>query len=1157
MKKKLTETIQCFGFQKKISKILLLMKLVTFFLILGTLASSATSYSQAMKFDLRMKNSTVEEILQTIESSSEFIFIYDADLIKSLEKISITVRASTIEEILSKLFEDMSVEYLIDDRQVFLYEKEQKIETNSPSVENIVLQQPRMRDITGKVTDSDGLPLIGVSIVVKGSTIGTITDALGNFTITVPSDAQFMVFSYVGKLTQEVSIVDRTIIEIILIEETLGFEELVVVGYGTQRKVNVTGAVSSVGSEVLESRPIANIAQGLQGIIPNLNITQSTGAPGLGSDFNIRGFTSINGGDPLILIDNVPMDINLINPNDIESISVLKDASSAAIYGARAAFGVILITTKSGKKSGQPKVNLSMNYSINKPTAVFQEMDVLERMNYMNAASSYHSGTYYSSFTERYQEKILANYYDPSQPDAFIDSLNPKQWLMCANTNWTDVLFRDSYPQQNYNASLSGGTERFTYYSSLSYYQQIGIPKNFDEKYNRYNFNANLKYNLTDWAVIGSKISVINSDKIYPADVETDAYAESMLSFNPNTYSNYAVYWPDGNYASNGSVMNMVQLHKEGGYRTRDINDVWLTGSLRLTPIKNMSLNIDYSSGFKNRENMGYYKLLPMYYADGSISGYYPGTMPSKVTRTFRKDLTHTFNAYADYENTFSERHFFKVLLGFNQELYTYHTFTASRDNLIVETLPSMDLAYGEKAVEDATAHYAIRGSFGRLNYIFDNRYFFEFNGRYDGTSKFPKDDRFKFFPSASLGWRLDNEPYLAVLKSAFDMLKLRLSYGSLGNQNVTSYYPYIASYSSAEVLYLLGGEKPMTVIAPGLVSPTLTWETVTQSNVGVDLAMLNNRLSASVDFYRRDTKDMLTKSVTLPAVLAVSEPNTNAADLRTTGFDLSVMWKQRTDQVKWSVQILLSDNTSTITKFSNPVGLISNYYVGKNIGDIWGLVTGGIFQTDSAAATLNQNNIATRQRGAGDLYFVDLNGDSVISKGLSTLDDPGDQKIIGNNTPRYSYGLISEVEWKGFDLKIFFQGIAKRDLVLNENLWIKIYRDEWNSINKILTDWWSPEDPDAFFPRPLYKDGTDVTAVQTRFLQNAAYLRLKQLTLGYTIPKSLTQKIMMERIKVYFSGNNLWEINNIIGKIADPETTGADAYPIYRSYSFGVNINF
>ena len=1015
------------------------------------------------------------------------------------------------------------------------------------------------RQISGTVTDLNGDPLPGVAVSIKGRNVGTATDIDGKYTLNnVPTNA-ILVFSFVGMRTQEIPVGNQDVLDTTLKEDAIGLEEVVAIGYGSRKKVNLTGAVSQVSSEVLENRPITNIGQGLQGTIPNLNITQTTGTLGSGSNFNVRGFTSINGGSPLILVNNIPMDINLINPNDVESVSVLKDASSAAIYGARAAFGVILITTKSGKKRDKPTVSLSMNYGINSPVVKFRSLDAMQRMEYMNTGSYRTNGAPYSQFNELRGPLVIAYYNDPeNNPSTSPNPQSPNSWIYHGNTDWGSILLRDYMPQQQYTATVSGGSDSFDYYTSLSYFNQIGIPKQFDETYNRYNFMTNLNYKVFEWLKVGTKVSFTTAKKMYPPNQSANHHDEYNSAYQYHAWPNIPPYDANGKYFSTGSVPNMIQFEKEGGYRSRNIDDLWLTANAVLTPIKNVTFNIDYSTNFKFQDDLSTWRKLEMYFVDGSVSGYFPYTNPSQVTKSNGKTRYYTFNAFADYQNTFG-KHNVHAMVGFNQENSTYQWFEARRDKLMVETMPYMNLAYGEKYTSDSASEFAIRGAFARLNYDYDNRYLFEFNTRYDGSSKFPQKDRFAFFPSASFGWRLENEPYLEELKNTFDMLKLRASYGSLGNQSVASNYPYIATYSSGQVGFLIGEERPMTLYAPGLVSPTLTWETVEQMNLGVDFAVLKSRLNASFDIYRRNTLNMLTRSATLPAVLAVSEPSENAADLKTIGWDLSVEWRQTSQEVKWGIKLLLSDYKSTISRFSNPTGIFSDYYVGKNIGEIWGFVTDRIAQTDEEAQALDMRNVVGLKRKAGDLIFTDLNGDGKITYGKSTLDDPGDRKVIGNNTPRYSFGFTTDVAWKGFDLNIFFQGIGKRDVWLNGRYWLNSWNDEWTSQSKVIEDWWTPENPDAFFPTPLITGGSDVTQVQTRYLQNASYIRLKNFTLGYTIPTQLIQRLRIEKLRVFFAGYNLWERTGIYRYklLADPEMNNTYQTPINRTYSFGLNISF
>ena len=460
--------------------------------------------------------------------------------------------------------------------------------------------------------------------------------------------------------TQEIPSENRTLIDVVLTENAINLEEVVVVGYGTQKKVNLTGAVSNVDSKVLESRPITNLGQGLQGTISNLNITQDNGSLGTSTSFNIRGNTSINGGSPLILVNGIPMDPNLISPNDIDNISVLKDAASAAIYGARAAYGVILITTKSGIKKDKPTVSLSMNYSINQPTIRFEVMDVVERFTYLNQGSLNETGSRYWSWDEYYEAAVMAHYNDPTQPEVFQHPLYPPSiWAYCGNTNWPRVLLRDNYPMQQYSASVSGGTDNFNYYSSFSYLNEEGIAKHFDEKYNRYNFMTNLNYNVTKWLNVGTKISINTSDKKYPSYID-----ENLINFSVISWPHIPVYLPNGYWAGSG-LDNMVQIQEEGGYQSRDIHDAWLTGLIKLTPFKNMTINLDYSFNSSNSKEEKFVKDVPAYNKTGFI-GY--NIYPSSITKNNSDNKYYAFNAYADYEKTFNAKHYFKIMVGFNQE---------------------------------------------------------------------------------------------------------------------------------------------------------------------------------------------------------------------------------------------------------------------------------------------------------------------------------------------------------------------------------------------------------------------------------------------------------------------------------------------------------
>src|SRR5687768_16611202 len=485
---------------------------------------------------------------------------------------------------------------------------------------SLVFFQQAETVISGKVKAESGEFLPGVNVILKGTTVGTVTDADGYYTLSVPDLNGTLVFSYIGYANLEVPINGRTTLDASLAEDVQRLAEVVVVGYGTQEKINLTGAVSTVGPEALESRPITTIGQGLQGTISNLNITQGDGSLGSGATFNVRGNTSINGGSPLVLVDGIPMDINLLNPNDVESVTVLKDAASAAIYGARAAYGVILVTTKKGKSNGgKPRVALTTLFSSNSPTTRIDFIDTKDRIGYMNEAYMRVNGRNY--YDDIKIAAMMAHYNDPSQPAAIIHPTNPAEWTGVANTNWEDILMNDSYPMQQHTASVSGGSEKFDYYTSFSYLHQKGLTNRdlFDEHFNRYNVMTNVNYDVLDWVTIGTKISLNNSDKRFPPNYPwfRNEFPEGGTIYQTNVYSTQPYRNPDGTWSHEGSIANPAQILTEGGHQTRNINDLWMTGVVRLTPVKNLNINLDYSTNAKDRKDMSYVSLVPFYNVNG------------------------------------------------------------------------------------------------------------------------------------------------------------------------------------------------------------------------------------------------------------------------------------------------------------------------------------------------------------------------------------------------------------------------------------------------------------------------------------------------------------------------------------------------------------
>ena len=1020
----------------------------------------------------------------------------------------------------------------------------------------------------GVVTDTTGETVIGASVVVKGTTNGTITGLDGDFSLSGVTKGSILVVSFVGYQNTEVKWNGQPL-TIVLKEDTKVLDEVVVVGYGTQKKANLSGAVAAVDGKVLQDRPITNIGQGLQGVVPNLNITMNNGgAPGATSSFNIRGNTSLNGGSPLVLVDNVQMDANLVNPDDIESISVLKDAASASIYGARAAYGVILITTKKGKKSDKPTVSLSATGYWQSPALTFHNVNSMQYLTMMDEAyqNDGGSGHYFKSQVYQYAEDYFNGKYD--SPVFFDTAYDTYKYGYCGNTDWWDELYKTSF-SQIYTANISGGNDRTTYYASVSMNDQGGILKAGDDKYNKYNANVNISSNITKWLNVSAKIAHTYTDELHPTGGTT--------AMNSTAYSGLSSYsgmmkgdlsplmpvkHPDGHYAGQGSYTNPVAIMEQGGNAQYKQNDLWMTGAVKITPIKGLVINADYTWNFYGKSSNQHVQNFYDYTAVPGTENYYPWTNPSSVTVTNNDDYYNAFNAFAEYTFSLKEKHNFKVMVGYNQENKHKKYHYAGRKNLIDSSNPSLNLAYGDMAMNGSETHWSVNGFFARINYDYKGKYLLELNGRYDGSSKFPHGDRYAFFPSASVAWRVSEEKFWEPIRGWFDNFKLRASYGSLGNQALDESrygnFPYLATYGiNTKYGALLNGTRPVAVSVPGLVSASFTWETVNQIDFGFDASFFGGRLNTSFDWYRRNTKDMLTAGQALPAVLGTSVPQENAADMKTVGWEVSLEWNDRlSNGFGYHIKGVLSDYQASITKFSNPTTLLGTHYVGEKLNEIWGYVSNGLFQSDEDAKAADQSYLSGGSWGAGDVKYEDLNNDGKIDIGKNTLDDSGDRKIIGNSTPRYSYGITAGFDYKGFDFEMFWQGIGKRDYWLGgSQFWG--FTDEWCTPLTSSLDYWTEDNRDAYFPR-LHHYGVNGGnhQVSTRYLQNAAYLRLKNVVLGYTIPRSITEKVKISRLRVFVQGENLLTFTPLIDSY-DPETLNNMTYPINKKISVGLNLTF
>lgn len=1127
------------------------MKITTFLLLSCVFCTFAeNAHSQNARVSINKKNVQLDKILNEIEQQTDYLFIYN-NQVNVNKKVSLKAKNKPVAKVLEELLADSGITYSVEGNHIVL------------GKQDMAAAPQQKGTVKGKVIDTNGDPVIGANIVEKGTTNGTTTDVEGNFSINT-SSGNTLIITFIGYIRQEVKADTKRKMEIILQEDSETLEEVVVVGYGTMKKADLTGSVATVGSDVIEDRPLTNLGAGLQGAIANLNISSSNGAPGTGSTFNIRGTTNLSGGGPLILVDGIEMDPNLINPQDVKDVTVLKDAASASIYGARAAFGVILITTKTGFVTQKPVVSLSANYSINVPTVHADYMNSMEYTQWMNDANTTSNGSNY--FDDITMEHVRNYYNDPQNnlPVFHHPDDSPSKYRYCGNTDWYEALNKNSYSMQQYNISVQGGSETAKYMTSAGMFQQDGISKWTDEDYKRFNVLQHVNYKVNNWLQVGLRATL---SMVKMNTGPQNKYGNNSLgaTIPGDSRPLMPVYHPDGHFAGycgDGYFTNQAAWLSQGGSAEMRNNNMYATAFAKLTPFEGLEINFDYTYNYYNYSFKNHVREYIDYDADGNPGSIFPHTSPNQVSYNKRESQYDVINAYATYKKKFNKVHAFEGMIGFNQENATYKGVGLSRNNLIANDIPFLNLATGDRTTTDYMNQWAIRGAFFRLFYAYDDKYLIQVNGRYDGSSRFPTDDRFAFFPTFSLGWRLSQEKFWKPISHIVNDFKIRGSYGALGNQVLIQsgsdlYYPYISTYSTGEVGYLFSGEKQMGVYAPGLVSDQLTWETVKQWDLGFNFSMFDSKLTGEFDYYVRTTEDMLTKSKTLPSIIGTNEPQMNAADLKTSGWEVALTWKSALqNDFAYSATLSLSDYQAEITKYDNPTkNLSDNYYEGKKLGEIWGFVTDGLFQSDEEAASWNQSKIVGYTQYAGDIKFADLNGDGEVTRGENTVNNSGDLKIIGNETPRYNFGIRGTAEYKGFDFTLFFQGTMKRDIIPSKTFYLSHYTSEWSVPQKMNYDYWREDNQGAFFPRARL-NGSAVNENQTRFMLNGAYIRCKQLALGYTIPKYITEKAKISRLRVYFNADNLFEFSGMPDTF-DPELATVNAYPFIRSFSFGANLTF
>ncbi|EIY23705.1 SusC/RagA family TonB-linked outer membrane protein [Bacteroides cellulosilyticus CL02T12C19] len=1039
--------------------------------------------------------------------------------------------------------------------------------------------------VKGVVNDAMG-PVIGASIVEKGNAgNGTITDIDGNFSLNVSSNSTLIV-SFVGYKAQEIPVAGKTFFTIDLKEDNEMLEEVVVVGFATQKKVNLTGSVGTATAKDIEARPVANAVQALQGVIPGLNISNSgnggelnatksidvRGTGTVGKDASGNAFSS---GSPLILIDGMEGDLNSINPQDIENISVLKDAAASSIYGSRAPFGVVLVTTKSGK-SGRAQINYNMNMRYSTPIKMPDMANSYEFVNLFDDAEYNGSGKHL--YTDEYRQFVY-DFMTGKSDDYIWGNGSGGKWnydYSANNVNWLKEYYRNTAPSQEHNVSVSGGSDKMTYYLSANYMTQEGFMRYGTEDYDRYTITAKISAQLTKALKVDYSNRWVRTDYERPTYMNDDFYNHILRRARPVR----AVYDPNGYLMSD---INYIGVMRDGGRHNEQKDAMAQQLKITVTPLKNW--NIIGEMNIKTDNNWNHWEQFVVYshYKDNPENTYTALTSANKdqVSEYSLKTTYLNPTVYSNYNFSLKEKHNFTVLGGFQAEIMKYRDMEGARTGLVTTDLPVLNLTTDADSytLKGLYKNWKNAGFFGRINYDYNGKYLVEGNLRYDGSSRFRRGNRWILTPSFSLGWNVARENFWEKLADVVEVFKLRVSYGELANQNTTSWYP---TYQTLGVTtnggkWLQNGALTSVASVPGLISTSLSWEKIKNTNIGFDFGALNNRLTGSFDYFWRKTKNMVGPGVELPAILGATVPSTNNTDLTTFGWELSIGWRDKVGEFGYGVKLNISDNQTRIDKYPNPTNSLSKYMAGELTGDIYGYTTIGIAKTqeemDAHIASLpkgGQTAIGSKWE-AGDIMYADINGDGKIDNGSNTLDDMGDLKKIGNNTPRFRTGITLDAQWKGFDFSMFWQGVLKRDFDPGENsmvFWGTTGSGQWWSTSfKDHMDYFRAEDTasplganvNAYYPRPLFNNKNHKT--QTAYLQNAAYMRLKNLQLGYTLPKSLINKIGLQNVRVYVSGENLLTITGLSDTM-DPETAGigkqgGTVYPLSRVYSFGLSVNF
>lgn len=1145
------------------SKLLLTVMKVTLVpflisLLFSSLAFASNGWGQELlnkQVSIQADQQSLKTVLTSIEKTAKVKFSYVPSLINN-QKVSISASNQQLDAVLDLLLTPLQIKYSVSGNYIILNKKTPVPPPVSRSETGSVTPLPDLnkKEITikGMVRDpSDQEPLAGVSVVIKGTSQGTTTDGKGNFELSVPDENAILVFSFVGYVSYETIVGNKSRVDVELRVDTKALEEVVVVGYGTQKKENLTGAVSTVSSKEIENRPVSNLAMALQGLSPGLSITRQTGQPGdEGIGIQVRGATSANGNvEPLLIVDGVSspgISLQALNPNDIESITVLKDAAAAAIYGAQAAGGVILVTSKKGK-SGKTIFEFSSIVGTDWALNIPERMPTWEELEYNNMArlNSGAAAAHTAETIAILKEGKITSRINPN---------DTTRYQYYGNESIINQMLRKNTLMQTHNISARGGTDKLNFLISLGYYDKQGVFKVGPDQNSRYNVRLNLGTQLNKYLSLDSRITYTLQKQEAPS-VGTNG--NGALLFNLYRYSSQnPLLTPDGRYnTTSGATVYAVM--DAGGYDNRDRNffDGVFTAKFA-NLVKGLEVRAIYGAQYRRDDRDIFKRTVQRYYrtAVGDIIN-----TPNSYQLINGMTQNNNLQFLADYDFSIGPKHKFHLLGGYQWEDSRFEEITTGVTNMVSNDLPSLGL--GDETTKTNAQRvnaYALQSYFGRFNYNYADRYLFEATLRVDESSRLAPGLRTKTFPSLSAGWNIHRESWFTIpFVSEF---KLRGSWGRLGAASGIGLYDYLALMNRNADLVLGSPEVKSTYFSQTTVpSSQLSWETIETSNGGLDIGLFKNRIQASVDYYVKYNRNMLS-ALQLPATFGVGTPRINNGELKSWGWEAELKYRDHIgDNFTYSVAMNVSDNQNKLIKFAGrrvisagTVGTLEGY----PINSIWGYQTDGYFQTNDEVKTWAFQDSRT---AAGDVKYQDLNGDKKITVGSGSPEDHGDLVYQGTTQPRLLFGFNVSMQWKGFDFTAFLQGVGKRNFVPTRQSLDANIASYYQAL-AIHRDYWTPDNPNALFPRP-YVNATHNYLVADKWILNARYVRLKNIQIGYSLPPSLLSKIKIARARLYFTGQDLLTISGL-GKFQgyfDPEQRDGVAadYPFFATAALGLNLTF